>query len=285
MAEEAAVATSEETQVATVPVSIIGNDGNFVEGWKNSLPEDIRSETCLGTCSNVESMARQYINAQKMIGKDKILRPGENSTEEDWAAYHVAGGRPDTAGDYNFKAPEGFPEGLFNDGLAKKAQELFFKEGLSRKQADAVFAFHNQNVLDAAKGLEQVTEQHRVEAADALHSKWGNAYEQRLHYGKVAIKEGTNGDIDFEKRLTDTLGNNTDFIELVANLGAKFSEHGMTAAPQIATPGDLQTQIDEIMATPEYRGGPGIPKGLHDTAIKKVAMLFEEKAKSEQRAG
>jgi len=284
---EVAEATSEDTQVAVAPVStttsIVGQDGSFAEGWVSSLPEDIRDEKCLGTCKSVESMARQYINAQKMIGKDKVAKLSENPTAAELEAWHEAGGRPSTAADYNLTRPDEFPEELFNADLATAAQDLFHKIGLSKAQSDALFAFNNENTLKSWQTYQNDAEALRTSTEDALRVEWGSAFDQRKHFGNVAISEGVGGDEEFQARLTEKFGNDANFVKFASNLGAKFAEHGTVTASTIPTPGDIQEQIDELLATPEYRGGPGISRNIHNNALQKGARLFESLAKQQGR--
>lgn len=267
--------------VSTTPASMIGDDGNFVDTWRNTLPEDIRDETCLGTCKSVEGMARQYINAQKMIGKDKVALLNEHSTEADKEAWALANGRPVTAEDYGLKRPDEFPEELFSADYAKTWQERFFKYGVSKEAAEAMFRDWNQDTLQARQNADKEIEAKKQQAEDDLRAEKGTAYDQQLHYANVAIAEGVDGNEEFQKLVTDRFGNDTDFIRLMMKLGSKFAEHGVMTVPSMPTPSDIQVQIDEIMATPEYRGGPGISPSLHRTVVQKVARLFEEKAKNE----
>jgi len=269
--------TAQATQVA--PVSIIGENGQFTDGWKETLPEDIRNEVCLNTVTDVSSMAKQFVHAQRMIGKDKIVVPKEGSPEADWEAFYIAAGRPETAGDYNLKRPEELPEEYFSQDLANKAQDLFYKIGLSKKQADALMAFNTSNTLSALKDKENAEELAEQTAHDALNEKWGNAKPQRMHLGNVAINEAAQGDEGFQKQLSEAIGTNAILVEAFSNLGAKFAEHSAPEVAMIPTPGDYDEKIREITNTPEYIGGNEIPKAIHDAAVAKVNRLFEEKLK------
>jgi len=271
----------ETTNVETgESISIIGADGNFVEGWKDTLDEDIRGETCLNTVNNISTMAKQFVHAQRMIGKDKMAIPNENSPESEWDEFYKIGGRPETPGDYNITKPDDFPDELFSTDLANAAQELFYKLGLSKKQAEGLVEFNNNAALAAFTDHNNALELAQKEVVDGLRAEWGSAYDQNVLKGNIAIEQGVNGDEEFRARLTQKFGNDPDFIRFASNIGGKFGESSSPPSLDVPTPADLQSKITELMATEAYKGGPTIPKAEHDNAVAKVKRLFEEKVES-----
>jgi len=282
--DENQVDSEKKIGVETNPaISPVGADGNFTENWRDSLPEDIRDETSLGTCKSLEGMARQYINAQKMIGKDKIGLLGDNPTEAEKNEFYKTLGRPDTPEDYNLKRPDDFPEELFSADRASKAQELFHKIGLTSKQAAELMDFDLQNTLQSYQNIQNDIEANRQETENACYTKYGNAWPQRKQFANVTILEGANGDEELHARIVKQFGSNLDFIEMAANIGSKFAEHGMVTATNIPTPASIQEQIDELIATPEYIGGPNISPKVHKNRVLEVNRKFEEKAQAEGR--
>ena len=55
--------------------------------WMSSLPSDLQTNDSLTKFSSVESLAKSYINAQGIIGADKIVKPTNNFTEEGKAKF------------------------------------------------------------------------------------------------------------------------------------------------------------------------------------------------------
>ena len=266
---EPPVTTTEPTVTEGQPApSIVDADGKFSEKWRESLPEDIRSEVCLGTVSDVESMAKQFVHAQRMIGKDKVALPGENSTDSEWEAFHIAGGRPDTAADYNITKPKDYPDELFSEELAGKFQELAFKAGLSKKQVDAIIEFNLSSTLAAFTDQQNAQELATKETVEGLYAEWGNGYEQRMHFGDIAITEAVGGNEEFRVRLTEKFGKDPDFIRFASNLGSKFAESS-GAPTTIPTPGDILDKIAEEMAK-------GVCKGL-DRWERELIEKFEQR--------
>jgi hypothetical protein len=273
-----------EVSVETPPAPLVDENGVLREGWLEKLDEDLRGESYLKEVKDVQGMARSVINARRMVGRDKIAIP---TTDEEWNVFHKVGGRPDTVADYNLVKPEDFPEEHYSQDLANAAMELFHKIGISKKQAEALFEFNNNNALVALKAKQDADAASYKEVEDALYKDWGNAYEQNKHLGNVAIEQAVTKDgkvnEELKVRLVEKFGNDPDFIRAFSNLGAKFAEHGDVAIPGIPTPGDIQAKIDDEMAhksySPDY-AKHGFTKAQHKAQVEKVYRMREELIKA-----
>jgi len=260
---------------------LVNAEGELRDGWRDSLPEDIRNEKVFDRVNNFEGVMKSLASAEKMVGRNKVAIPNEASSDVEWDAYYVAGGRPETAGDYNLARPEELPEEFYNQELATTAQELFHKIGLSQKQADALFAFNNNNVIAQLAKNKQDAELVATMLKDSLYADWGNAFEQKKHLGNVAVEQGTSGDDEFKERLTQKFGNDPDFIRFAADIGNKFAEgKAVDVTKLIPTPSDIQAQIDDEIAKPAYGvdyAKHGFTKQQHKATVAKVSKLFQEK--------
>lgn len=279
MAEEGNGEPGTEAPVVTeTSTPFISEDGTLNEGWREHyLDETIREEPYFAEVKDVQSICKSVIHARSAVGKDKMVVPTENSSESDWDAAFNALGRPDTAADYNFQRPEEFPEELYSTDLANAAQDMFHKIGLSQKQADTLVTWNLEQTMSAVKEQEATAEMEQTTLVDGLRTDWGPAYDQKKHLGNVAIEQGVNGNDEFKTRLTQKFGNDPDFIRFAANLGTKFAEHGSVETAMIPTPGDIDSQIAELMQTAAFQGGTGIPQAEHLAMVNKVFALREAK--------
>lgn len=291
MAEEGNAGASTGTE--TPPAPLVDDKGVLREGWQEILPEDLREEPYLKEVKNLEGISRSVVSARKMVGANKMTIPTEASSEEEWDNYHKIGGRPDTAADYNYVRPEALPEEHWNQDFANAAQEILFKGGASKKLADALLELNVQTTIATLKAKVEAEQTAYKEAEIAWHKECGNAIEQKTHLGNIAIDQGVRKtervgteshevvDEEFRARLTEKFGNDIDFVKFTSNLGSKFAEHGDIAAPGVPTPGDIQTQIDNEMASKAYGTDytkHGFTKAQHEAQVKKVSRLFDEKA-------
>ena len=82
MSEEQVTAAEQQSQPSeqteTVEVS-----------WRDSLPEDIRDNSSLSKFTDVSTLAKSYINAEQMIGKDKFTIPGDTVNDPPAEDSHV----------------------------------------------------------------------------------------------------------------------------------------------------------------------------------------------------
>jgi hypothetical protein len=218
-----------------------------------------------------------------MVGKNVIAMPSDASLPEEWEAYHVAGGRPETAADYNLKAPADFPQELAEKVLPADRlatwQDRLFKAGVSQKAADGIINDFAQDMLADYTNAGISKEQADAELVSGLTAKWGVAFEQNKQYGDIAVTEASSGDFEFQQRLTAKFGNDPDFIEAMANLGMKFSEGKPPGFAAIPTAGDYQDQIDTLMAEPLYMNGTSKQR----MAIANKMMVIREKMNPEPK--
>ena len=291
MPEEGNAPAPTETPPAgtpAAPVALADDKGVLREGWLESLDEGLRGEAFLAEVKDVQSMAKSAVNARRMVGKDKMVRPTAESSEEDWDEYYKAGGKPDTALDYGFKRPDDFPEEHYHEEFALGAMELFHKLGISKKQADGIFKFNNDFVLKAVQAQAAAQEFELARINNELDTDWGLARDQKMHLGNIAIAEAVkdkNGIVneEYKARLLEKVNKDPDLIRLVSNLGSKFSEHGIIHDTGIPTPAVLDARIDEEKHKKSY--GPdyvkhGFTKQEHKRQVEVVRLLFEEKMKS-----
>ena len=261
-AEGVVTATVTKTEGVTSvaePVPFADAEGNLRENWYADDDDLKEHGETLKRFKNVKPLAKSFMQVRKMVGTDLTAIPTDKFTEKDWDAWHDAGGRPSTAADFNFKKPDDFPEELWSDSRALEWMEFLHKIGISENQAKSIFEKNNGDILVGDKSLNDAIAISRQEVKDGLYKDWGNAYESKNHLGNLAIEHGCKGatatpegDAEFKARLCDKFGDDPDFIRYSSNLGGKFAEHGSITVSQVPTPGDIQSQITEIMAKPEY---------------------------------
>jgi len=240
----------------TEPVSVVKADGTFIEGWKDKLPEELRSEPSLDLVTDFNSMVKQFVNQRKAIGKNKVAVPTDKSDESEWNAFYDAIGRPKSAD--NYTTPE-IPEELsdiYNENAIKSAKDFAFKIGATQKQFNDYIAF------DVASKQATIAEQDEYEAKQleiarqdaekALRTEFGMAYDERMHVAQRLITEAIAKEtdrLDFIKKH----GNDVSVIKLLSNIGARMSEDKAVIAELTQkTPTEVQTRINEIQNNKDY---------------------------------
>lgn len=274
---------AEPTPPASPTVPYADHEGNLRKDWY--VDEELKgSEETLKRFKNIKNLAKSYEQVRKMVGTDVVKRPNDKSTEDEWNAYYDAGGRPKVALDYNFTKPDELPPEHYSEKVALEAMELFHKLGYNPKQAKGAFDFHNNLVIEAVKAQEASRKLEVQTAKDELVNELGAAYASREHLGNVAIEIGCKGatptaedDAELKAILLEDFGANPWFARFMMNIGKHFAEHSSEIISQVPTPGDIQSQINEIMKKPEYTS---TDKKVRQPLIDQVMTLRNQLNKS-----
>jgi len=215
--------------------------------WRAGLPDDLRANPTLGKYSSVEAAAKALVNATQMIGRDKIPIPREG---DDWADWHKAGGRPDTAKDYKFKAPEGLPEGFeYAAEMDEGFREIAHKAGVSQAQAEALRDWYVAASAGQFQSPQVVRDAEIAESTAALEKEWGRAMPQKLQQAESAV-HSLFGE-EFAQMLTQTgLANNATLIKGMAKLASMTAgDKALIGVMTEHTPGEISGQIADFERT------------------------------------
>jgi len=276
---------SSENQVAEQPsdnnVTELNNTPPIQEqiaNWKDSLPDDLKTEKALESIQDVPGLAKSYIHAQKMIGSDKIPVPNKYATDEDWQAVYNKLGRPETPDAYEFKFDD---NSSIDENALKGFKETAHKHGLLPKQAEGIMNFYNEMTQNYIQDLNSKSEQGRVTAEESLKKEWGNAYDNKLNQAKAISNKYLDKDFN-NLTLSDgtRIGDHPNFIKAFANLANELGEDQLVQAngPQYMTPKELDKQIATLQqAGSAYwtKSHPG-----HAAAVEEVQDLLALKLNS-----
>lgn len=213
------------------------------------IPEEIRNHPSLSPIKDVENLARSYVNAQRLIGADKIPMP-VNPSEEDLDRIYSRLGRPENPQGYEITVDGN----IVTEEVAQDFAEVSHKLRLTPEQAKGIMDYYKSSVEQTNQSSVENAEQFRQTTEEALKSEWGRAYDQKLNQAVNAAKEFSNPEI-FDLQLSDgsRLGDNAEFIKTFAKI-AEFrqtvtSEDTISenAQSNAMTPKQAQAEIDVIL--------------------------------------
>lgn len=248
--------------------------GNAHTDWRSSLPEEIRDHASLKNIQDPVALAKSYVNAQKLIGAEKISIPGKHATEDDWKQVYTKLGLPETADKYEVKFKDTV---TLDQNFATEFKDVAFKSGILPKQAQALADWFSQaNEQSEAKFAEQIKVQ-TEKNINALKEEWGVAFDNKLRTAQKVVAKF--GDEKINAFIENSgLGNNPDFIKFVAKIGETFKEDsevnpGSNGIPAM-TPKDAIAAANKIIGDTSH---PYHQKGHinHQAAIKEVQDLFK----------
>lgn len=247
-----------------------------VNDWRLGLPSDLQEDATLRKFSDVPALAAAYINAQKLIGTDKIAIPGKHASDEDWGNVFKKLGLPEKVENYDLKFKEGATiDETFTNDFKSTAHKL----GILPKQAQALADwFSDVNLTAETKYLDEVKVT-QGKALEGLKTEWGKVYDANLSRAHLVLKNFA--DKDLLQHLNDTgMGNDPKLIKLLAGVGKKMYGEGQIvqgdssfSAPMSAA--EAKKTVDNIMANQNHpyflKEHPG-----HKTAVKEVQDLFQK---------
>lgn len=274
--------STETTETTMAPQSFIDGEGNFTEGWEDRyLTEDIRNDGTFkeGRIKNVQGLFKSLASAERMIGKEKIAMPSDSSSDEEWDAFHRAGGW--TGEPLPFNAPEGLSEELWSEERATKFSEKFNELKLNPKQVAGLIEAYNADIMQQVSDQNNNSETAMAKLKTELLAEKGNSYTQFEHNGNIAIEKGIDSP-EHKQRVLDKFANDSDFIRMMGNLGANFAEAGGIPSVRMApTPSDINAKIVDVRTSDAYnqKKNPG-----HQAAMDTLARLYEERDKIKQPA-
>lgn len=252
--------------------------------WKTELSEDLQRDPSIAHIPDVATMAQSYVNAQRMVGADKIAIPGKHGTDEEWNQVYDKLGRPQTSDAYDLEM-NNVPEGLAaNPELVGWFKETAHKVGLTNAQAQILSDEYNSMAAVA----EQTPDDRALEAEAAeqagireLQKEYGKAFDSRIGVAKAVLQEHGGAGL-LELRLEDgrPLGSHPDLVRTFANVGsflqARLGEDSIKGMPKgdgSMAPADAQRDLDKIMRLDGPYGDRNHPG--HDAAVKEVTRLME----------
>lgn len=242
--------------------------------WYDSLPQDMREDQNITKFDSVESLSKSWLNAQRMIGADKIPMP---QTDEDWGNVYARLGRPEDITGYEVTPPEGVElNAELQESFLTKAHEL----GLSNKQVQELSAWQFAQTQAGQEATDSASESALSEKMGALKTEWGQAFDQNTGIAQRAIAEfATDTDKDFlNNAVIDgvKVGDHPVMAKLFHNIGKSMMESGKLEGDgreSAMTPQDIEDKRNTLMSNPAYldRKHPE-----HKQVARQVQQLFEQ---------
>lgn len=214
--------------------------------WYDTLDPDLKEHPSITKFKDPGSLAKSYVELQKLIGKEKIVVPTEKSTKEEWDAFYSKVGRPESATDYavpELELPEEIKmRGEHLEAFRAKAHEL----GISKKAFAELYGFeaglrqqaYNQQLENVAKM--------KSESETSLRGEWGAAYEKKVDSAQKLIHNFFGG-----KELNPAfkvLANDKGFIKAMVEIAEKVGEDNIAGSPRLTlTPKEATSQMNAML--------------------------------------
>jgi hypothetical protein len=243
--------------------------------WKDSISEAYRNDPNIEKFTEIDALAKSYINATKMIGQDKVVIPTNNSTEEHWDEVYEKLGRPESADKYTLDAKSEVVN--FDDTAIKSFAEQSHKLGLNNKQAQGILEFYKNNMEGTAQQSKIDTETAQAQAEQQLRQEWGRDFEGKVKQAGALAKANINPEVlDMTLSNGTRLGDHPEIIKGFAKIAGMMQEDKIVAteSENAQSVNNIEEEISSII---NDRQGPYWNKSHpdHDKMVQQVYTLRE----------
>ena len=268
--DQATTETVEQTP-ATTPTAPAEQSSS----WKDSISEEFRKDPSIEKFTEIDALAKSYINATRMIGQDKIVIPTKNSTQETWDEAYEKLGRPESPDKYNLKVESDVVN--MDENAIKSFAEQSHKLGLNNKQAEGILDFYKNNMEGSAQQAKIDTETAQAQSEQELRSEWGRDFDAKVQQAGAIAKANINPEVlDMTLSNGIRLGDHPEVIKGFAKIAGMMSEDKIvsTESENVNSVADIESEISAITNDTD---GPYWNKQHpdHDKMVQQVFTLRE----------
>jgi hypothetical protein len=258
--------TAQETQIEQAVPTV-------AKSWKEAIPEDLRNDPNISKFTELEALAKSYVNATRMIGQDKVAVPNNNSTDDQWNEVYDKLGRPESPDKYQLDAKSDVVP--LDESAIKSFAENAHQLGLNNKQAQGILEFYKNSMEGSAQQNQVDMETAQANAEQELRKEWGRAYEDNIKKAGAVAKANMDANIlDMQLKDGTRLGDHPAIIKGFANIANLMSEDKLvsTESENVSQGIDYDAEISKIV---NDRDGPYWNKAHpdHDKIVQKVFNL------------
>lgn len=245
-----------------------------------TLDPDTLKHPALGQVKDLPDLARQFVNAQQLIGRKGLIPPKEGDAPELVAAWRKGLGVPEDPNGYKIERPADMPEPLWQQDRAQAWGQLAHKVGLTPQQEKAIREWQLGEVTGRVQALNQSGQKLEAE----LRHEWGGDYDGQMQLADRAIKElGFGADVLQQLRLA---GVAADALRGFAKVGAMLGEDQLIGtnggARGAMSAAEIDREIATIRSDPAYMSRTD--KRAHEAAVARMRQLQEMKHTLDQRS-
>ena len=259
-----------------------GGGGGDAGSWKDSLPEDIKTDVSLNDIKDISGLAKSYIHSQKLIGVNRIPAPSDNWSDDDWDNHYKSLGKPEDHKGYSLpdlKTLEDVPETFtLEDGSTDKFAELLHKHGISKRQGDAIMKEILETSINEHRESLANHETKVNNAVNELRNAYGDDYDANITIANELIRKFGNDEFsDFLKE--SGLGNDPRMVKVLVDIGKNFMEDdGRGGAPRLDIGGaaGAQAEIKRLMVDRDFMDALGNRSNVgHNAAVERWSNLHQ----------
>jgi hypothetical protein len=243
------------------------------KSWKETISEEFRNDPNISKFTEIDALAKSYINATRMIGQDKVAVPNENSTDDQWNEVYGKLGRPESPDKYKLEVQSEIAS--LDENAIKQFAENAHQLGLNNKQAQGILEYYKNSMEGSVQQARVDTETAQANAEQELRKEWGRSYDENIKRAGAIAKANMSEDIlNMELKDGTRIGDHPSVIKGFANIANLMSEDKLisTESEGMDQSTDYQAEISKLV---NDRDGPYWNKSHpdHDKIVQQVFTL------------
>ncbi len=218
-----------------------------IDKWRETLPEDLQNEEVIKRTTDIVSMAKRLVNAEKTLGS--TIKIPEDGDTAGFASIYNKLGRPENADGYKVEEPEKVDGIGQNEARQKSFLEEAHRLGLNNSAVNSLLKWQHGTVVEDLNNYNQ----QKGQCIEDLKAKWGTAYDERLALAQRAVQAF--GRQDITDYMDKGAGNDPIMFEIMCEYGKYLEEDnatGDTKSTFTMTPEEAKTAIAELESSKEY---------------------------------
>lgn len=220
--------------------------------WYGEVEPDLGGYIDNKSWKSPKDVVESYRNLEKLMNTDRsgtVRLPTEDDDEKAVSDFYSKLGRPDDENGYGLSLPEGEDTWVL-DWFKGEAH----KNGLTKKQAEALFESWNSLLESRNTEATQNLEMKLQADLDDLKREWGQAYDSKIKAGQNAARRF--GFTENELSAIEKTIGSKELLKRMSEIGGSLGEHhferGSGQADFMMTPAQAQAKIAQLKEDKEF---------------------------------
>jgi hypothetical protein len=249
---------------------------HVTKNYREFIPKELAEDAVMANVPDLVTLAKNYKNAQSLVGRKGLIVPTEKDAPEVWDAFHKALGRPDKDTDYEFEKVEGHTLDLSK--MKENFRKQAFANGLNRKATKDLWKQVESHIADSQKVTIDTYKQRIDGEWTELKKEWGGAYDEKIKKINGIVTKFGDADLrDWMKKMgADKEPKLVKFLSKIAD-GMSEDNTNVSGQPVTYTPAEALSKAKDIMSNKNNDLHEAYLKPAHlrhDEAVKEVERLY-----------
>jgi hypothetical protein len=247
--------------------------------WRDNLAvsDEVKQWGGFDNIKDPSDAITQLYNAQKVMGAEKIAKPQETWTEDQWASHYRDLGVPESSEGYNLSMPDTLKD-VVSDADLQQSKDIYAKANLTPKQAEILHQASNEVLASKMAAAQEQKEAAIEQGIRNLQVEWGDQFNTKFDIAKAAVKK-IGGDALINALNETGTAQHPEFIKAFAEIGNTVLEASSAKGGSSGMIVSNRAQASQILK--ERNRDPEWTKALmdkdhpaHDDVVKERMELY-----------